>query len=181
MLLTMIAAGLDEYMGGIYQDTRKYDLLNFWSSISTDRAASDLMLEHTSRNSAARRRKRARNSNSRSDSVEFVGGGSFPAAADRLAEVWRRAEEDLREGGADDDHDDGLFAAGSGIGTGELAGQRVLQVSVFQFKFPSISNQTNQRNCTFKEEMLELRNFIVGHLQPAIHKQDMHAEYTVSV
>ena len=138
---SIFSASLDSYMGGLYQETRKYDLLNFWSSVSTDRAASDLMLEHASAaKSNARRRKRARNSNSRSDSVEYAGGGSFPAAADRLAEVWRRAEEDLREGGADDDHDDGLFAAGSGIGTGELAGQRVLQVGALQFKFMMILN-----------------------------------------
>ena len=137
MIIKMhLSASLDNYMGGLYLETRKYDLLNFWSSVSTDRAASDLMLEHAAsknKSSNARKKKRARNSNSRSDSVEYAGGGSFPAAADRLAEVWRRAEEDLREGGADDDHDDGLFAAGSGIGTGELAGQRVLQGGAFQF------------------------------------------------
>ena len=133
---SIFSASLDSYMGGLYQETRKYDLLNFWSSVSTDRAASDLMLEHAaSKNSNANRKKRrARNSNSRSDSTEVEvvagggGGGSFKAAADRLAEVYRRAEEELAEAGEDDDDEDGLFASGRGIGTGELAGQRVLQV-----------------------------------------------------
>ena len=135
-----LSASLDNYMGGLYLETRKYDLLNFWSSVSTDRAASDLMLEHAASKSSnnnnntdnARKKKRAPNSNSRSDSTE---GGSFRAAADRVAEVWRRAEEDLEGGGGgeDDDDEDSLFASGTGIGTGELAGQRVLQVRIQPF------------------------------------------------
>ena len=135
---SIFSASLDSYMGGLYQETRKYDLLNFWSSVSTDRAASDLMLEHAASKSSnnnntdnARKKKRAPNSNSRSDSTE---GGSFRAAADRVAEVWRRAEEDLEGGGGEDDDDeDSLFASGTGIGTGELAGQRVLQVRIQPF------------------------------------------------
>ena len=118
-------AGLDGYMGGLYLETRRYDLLNFWTSVSTDRAASDLMLDHakSSNNNNKEKRKRARDSNSRSDS--FEGGGSFLAASERLADVYRRAEADLEAG---EDDEDGLFASGRGIGTGELAGQRVLQV-----------------------------------------------------
>ena len=123
-------AGLDGYMGGLYQETRRYDLLNFWTSVSTDRAASDLMLDHAKSNNNNKegkgRRKRARNSNSRSDS--FEGGGSFLAASERLADVYRRAEADLEAG---EDDEDGLFASGRGIGTGELAGQRVLQVRLW--------------------------------------------------
>ena len=138
MIIKMhLSASLDNYMGGLYLETRKYDLLNFWSSVSTDRAASDLMLEHAAcknNSSNARKKKRARSSNSRSDSVEAVAGGSgngsFRAAADRLAEVYRRAEEDL-EGGAVGDDEEGLFASGRGIGTGEPAGQRVLQVGLY--------------------------------------------------
>ena len=84
----ILSASLDTYMGGLYQDTRKYDLLNFWSSVSTDRAATDLMLDRATSKSNLKKKKRARNSNSRSES--FEGGGSFKAASERLAEVYRR-------------------------------------------------------------------------------------------
>ena len=90
----ILSASLDTYMGGLYQDTRKYDLLNFWSSVSTDRAATDLMLDRATSKSNLKKKKRARNSNSRSESFEGGGGGggSFKAASERLAEVYRRQD-----------------------------------------------------------------------------------------
>jgi AT-rich interactive domain-containing protein 2 len=114
-------------MNTLYQETRKYDLLNFWTDVCTDKSARDLMLQFQPPSTAASGTPVVRRSSSVDDSITM---DVDPSASERLASVKRRAEQDLEAPGCNDSADDeGLFARGRSVGTRELAGQRILQVA----------------------------------------------------
>ncbi len=131
------------YIGAMYLDARKYDLLAFWKQVCEDRSVRDLMLKYYPGDKEG--------GDERREEEDPDEPGTSSGASHRLGQVRRKALEDLssatvakerlvlpasRERTTEED----LFSVGAHLGTRDLAGQRVLQIA------------TIVRNLSFEED-----------------------------
>ena len=125
---------LRDYINKVYLETRKYDLLSFWKEVCKDKTARDLMLRYEPSNSHSNQKTLRQQSSSMED-VQVL-----ETSKDRLEAMKAQVLEELSRSCDADEEGDSLFAQGRGLGTRELAGQRVLQVA------------TIVRNLSFEED-----------------------------
>ena len=154
-----------EYLNSLYQESRDYDLSQFWKDVCRDKVVRELLLnpptlepQYVSANKSksivsartAERGERGQTTSSRTTASkgQYKKSSSSPSStttgAKRLESLLRRAERDFSAvlGNEDSSEDDGgeLFACGPKNGTQELAGQRILQIA------------TIIRNLSFEED-----------------------------
>ena len=150
----LLSANLNEYLNGIYRESRGYDLTQFWIDVCRDKISRDLMLNPPTlepqpvKSKKHKSSHRSQESNNRkifdkndNPSQTYLSSNSSYSGAKRLELIMKKAESDLAEKFIGENEDDGdLFARGTKNGTQESAGQRILQIA------------TIIRNLSFEED-----------------------------
>ena len=151
----VLLANLNEYLNGIYRESRGYDLTQFWVDVCRDKIVRDLMLnpptlepqpttskKHKSlHRSQGNKNHKLLNKNDKRYQTYLSSSNSKYSGVKRLELIIKQAEADLAENCFGDNDDDGdLFARGTKNGTQESAGQRILQIA------------TIIRNLSFEED-----------------------------
>ena len=154
-LYNSLLANLNEYLNGLYRESRGYDLTQFWIDVCRDKIVRDLMLnpptlepQHISSNKH-KTSTRVQESKSRKvldkegthNQKSLSPSSSKYYGVRRLESLLKQAESDLSEKSFDENDENGdLFACGTKTGTQESAGQRILQIA------------TIIRNLSFEED-----------------------------
>eukprot|EP00094_Tigriopus_californicus_P010533 TCALIF_10161-PA protein Name:"Similar to ARID2 AT-rich interactive domain-containing protein 2 (Homo sapiens)" AED:0.16 eAED:0.23 QI:0/0/0/0.75/1/1/8/0/1403 len=121
---------LTTYLNELYRSTRRYDLLSFWRNACKDSLVRDLMLQVASGALSKLKQVKGRHP-FEDDQVEEE--SLAPTSENQLALLKQRVEDELSE-------ESDIFASGTGLGTKEMAGQRILQIA------------TIIRNLSFEED-----------------------------
>ena len=148
----LFSANLNEYLNGIYRESRGYDLTQFWTDVCRDKIARDLMLNPPTlepQPSSSKKSKTYRSPNKRRTLIErdteksqkSLFSKSEKSGVKQLEMLLKQAESDLAQKlFSDDEENSELFACGTKTGTQESAGQRILQIA------------TIIRNLSFEED-----------------------------
>ena len=143
---------MNEYLNGIYRESRGYDLTQFWTDVCRDRIARDLMLNpptlepqpsSSKKSKSSHRMQNKKSLFDRNDqqNQKSLYSKSGKNGVQQLELLLKQAESDLSKSLFNDDEENSeLFACGTKTGTQESAGQRILQIA------------TIIRNLSFEED-----------------------------
>ena len=143
---------MNEYLNGIYRESRGYDLTQFWTDVCRDKVARDLMLNPPTlepQPSSSKKSKSQRSTNKKRTIIEsneqknqkMLYSKSEKCGVKQLEMLLKQAESELAQKiFSDDEENSELFACGTKNGTQESAGQRILQIA------------TIIRNLSFEED-----------------------------
>ena len=132
---------MNEYLNGIYRESRGYDLTQFWTDVCRDRIARDLMLNpptlepqpsSSKKSKSSHRMQNKKSLFDRNDqqNQKSLYSKSGKNGVQQLELLLKQAESDLSKSLFNDDEENSeLFACGTKTGTQESAGQRILQIA----------------------------------------------------